>query len=297
MDRRQDRLAAEGKVTDRAVDAHLPRRRFRRHLRPALFRNPRQGPARQHRPQDRSARPGGLRHDRRRRNPLSRVPARCLEPEPNRQRPNRSTVRFSASRKPRAQTTRPGAAPAALSSRGVQILRGRASAKDSMARSFHQSYYICAIVMPPPMNMNSFEGKRILALIRDGDYAHAGEEEAIERSFRSIPKRPGSWMLDVGCGRGGSAEYLRRHGWGRVEGIDRDGDSIEYARANWPEAGFHVCDVLDLPRSVTRTFDVIYMLNAFYAFAHQRDALAAIRKVAGPRAQLVIFDYSIGAGA
>ena len=28
----------------------------------------------------------------------------------------------------------------------------------------------------PPMNMNSFEGKRILALIRDGDYAHAGEE-------------------------------------------------------------------------------------------------------------------------
>jgi len=147
------------------------------------------------------------------------------------------------------------------------------------------------------MNMNSFEGKRILALIRDGDYAHAGEEEAIERSFRSIPKRPGSWMLDVGCGRGGSAEYLRRHGWGRVEGIDRDGDSIEYARANWPEAGFHVCDVLDLPRTVTRTFDVIYMLNAFYAFAHQRDALAAIRKVAGPRAQLVIFDYSIGAGA
>ncbi len=29
------------------------------------------------------------------------------------------------------------------------------------------------------MNMNSFEGKRILALIREGDYAHAGEEEAI----------------------------------------------------------------------------------------------------------------------
>ena len=38
------------------------------------------------------------------------------------------------------------------------------------------------------MNMNSFEGKRILALIRDGDYAHAGEEEAIERALRSIPK-------------------------------------------------------------------------------------------------------------
>ena len=144
------------------------------------------------------------------------------------------------------------------------------------------------------MNMNSFEGKRILALIRDGDYAHAGEEEAIERAFRSVPKNADGWMLDVGCGRGGSAEYLRRAGWGHVEGIDRDADSIEYARATFPEIAFHVCDVLDIPRTVTRKFDIIYMLNAFYAFDHQRDALAALRKVAKPAAQLVIFDYTVG---
>jgi ubiquinone/menaquinone biosynthesis C-methylase UbiE len=151
--------------------------------------------------------------------------------------------------------------------------------------------------MASPMNMNSFEGKRILALIREGDYAHAGEEEAIERSFRSIRKNPEQWMLDVGCGRGGSAEYLRRHGWGHVEGIDRDSDSIEYARATYPEIGFHVCDVLDVERTVTRTFDVIYMLNAFYAFDRQREALVALRKVALPSAQLVIFDYTVGANA
>jgi SAM-dependent methyltransferase len=149
--------------------------------------------------------------------------------------------------------------------------------------------------MASPINMNSFEGKRILALVREGDYAHAGEEEAIERSFRSIPKNSENWMLDVGCGRGGSAEYLRRRGWGRVEGIDRDRDSIEYARANYPEIGFHVCDVLDIARTVTRTFDVIYMLNAFYAFDRQREALAELRKVAKPTAQLVIFDYTVGA--
>jgi ubiquinone/menaquinone biosynthesis C-methylase UbiE len=150
---------------------------------------------------------------------------------------------------------------------------------------------------PAPMNMNSFEGKRILALIRDGDYAHAGEEEAIERSFHSIPKNFEHWLLDVGCGRGGSAEYLRRHGWGHVEGIDREHDSIEYARATYPDVNFHVCDVLEIPRTVTRDFDIIYMLNAFYAFAHQRDALVALRKVARPGAQLVIFDYTLGASA
>jgi SAM-dependent methyltransferase len=148
--------------------------------------------------------------------------------------------------------------------------------------------------MALPMNMNSFEGKRILALVREGDYAHAGEEEAIERSFRSVPKNADSWMLDVGCGRGGSADYLRRNGWGHVEGIDRDAESIEYARATYPEIGLHVCDVLDVQRTVTRTFDVIYILNAFYAFDRQRDALAELRKVAKPDAQLVIFDYTVG---
>lgn len=148
--------------------------------------------------------------------------------------------------------------------------------------------------MAAPMNMNSFEGKRILALVRNGDYAHAGEEEAIERSFRSIPKDSKRWMLDVGCGRGGTADYLRRQGWGHVEGIDRDAESITYARATWPEVAFHVCDVLDVPRTVTHAFDVIYMLNAFYAFDRQRDALVGLRKVAKPGAQLVIFDYTVG---
>jgi ubiquinone/menaquinone biosynthesis C-methylase UbiE len=151
--------------------------------------------------------------------------------------------------------------------------------------------------MASPMNMNSFEGKRILALIREGDYAHAGEEEAIERAFRSIPKNADSWMLDVGCGRGGSAEYLRRRGWGHVEGIDRDVESIEYARTTYPAVGFHVCDVHDVPRAVARQFDVIYMLNAFYAFAEQGGALAALRRVARPGARLVIFDYALGATA
>src|SRR5260370_40181795 len=148
-----------------------------------------------------------------------------------------------------------------------------------------------------PMNMNSFEGKRILAQVREGDYAHAGEEEAIERSFRSIPKNSEQRMLDVGCGRGGSAEYLRRHGWGHVEGIDRDSDSIDYARATYPEIGFHVCDVLDVPRTVTRTFDVIYMLNPFYPFDPHPEPLTALRKTAKPSAQLVIFDYTVGANA
>ena len=147
------------------------------------------------------------------------------------------------------------------------------------------------------MNMNSFEGKRILALVRDGDYAHPGEEEAIERAFRGVPKSPGNWILDVGCGRGGSAEYLRHHGWGKLAGIDQDVESIEYAKATYPDVEFHPCDVLEVPATVKREFDVIYMLSAFYAFADQRAALAGLRRVVKPGARLVIFDYAIGRDA
>jgi SAM-dependent methyltransferase len=61
-----------------------------------------------------------------------------------------------------------------------------------------------------------------------------------------------------------------------------------------PGVEFCTCDVLDVPGTVGRDFDVVYMLSAFYAFANQRDALLALRKVAKPRARLVIFDYAIG---
>jgi SAM-dependent methyltransferase len=50
--------------------------------------------------------------------------------------------------------------------------------------------------------------------------------------------------------------------------------------------------VLEVSRAIARRFDIIYMLNAFYAFDAQREALAALRQVAQAGARLIIFDYS-----
>jgi trans-aconitate methyltransferase len=58
-------------------------------------------------------------------------------------------------------------------------------------------------------SMNSFEGMRILSLVREGDYAHAGEEEAIELAMKHVPKLRDQVVVDAGCGRGGAAEYIR----------------------------------------------------------------------------------------
>ena len=81
--------------------------------------------------------------------------------------------------------------------------------------------------MPPPSprdRMNLFKGKRLLSKLRGGDYAHAGKTRAIEIAMEPIPKDEKRLILDAGCGRGGTAEFLRTNGWGRVVGIDLDAE-------------------------------------------------------------------------
>ena len=56
--------------------------------------------------------------------------------------------------------------------------------------------------------MNSITGKLVLALIRGNDYAHAGEEEAIELVLGPLDKSVRTRILDVGCGIGGTARYV-----------------------------------------------------------------------------------------
>jgi len=51
------------------------------------------------------------------------------------------------------------------------------------------------------MRLNSYEGKRLLALARGGDYAHAGETESIDLVWDALPKSPTQSVLDAGCGR------------------------------------------------------------------------------------------------
>jgi len=141
------------------------------------------------------------------------------------------------------------------------------------------------------MRMNSALGKKILALVRDGDYAHAGEEEAILLALKPIPRESAQLVLDAGCGRGGTARYVQDAGWGRVSGFDIEGESVRRALALHPDLSFATCDVLDVARHFTMPFDVIYSFNAYYAFPDQPGALRALRSVAKPGTRLVIFDY------
>jgi SAM-dependent methyltransferase len=142
------------------------------------------------------------------------------------------------------------------------------------------------------MQMNSFTGKQLLALIRESDYAHAGEEEAIELTLRHEPRRPERLLLDVGCGRGGTAQYVQGRGWGRVVGLDVEPDSVARARRVYPAVEFHTCDVVDAAPVLRRQFDLIYLFNSFYAFGDQPRALAVLARLARRGGRLVLFDYT-----
>lgn len=139
--------------------------------------------------------------------------------------------------------------------------------------------------------MRSFEGKSILSLIRSGDYAHAGEEEAITKVFKHTTKKTSRKILDVGCGRGGTASFVQRHEFGSVTGIDIEPESIEFAQLTYPEIDFYCTDVINVGNIFAEKFDLIYIFNAFYEFSQQLKSLQALRKVAHETTSLIIFDY------
>ncbi|MBE2179270.1 MAG: methyltransferase domain-containing protein [Chthoniobacterales bacterium] len=139
--------------------------------------------------------------------------------------------------------------------------------------------------------MNSPEGKAILALVRCGDFAHAGEEEAIRIAMAGVLPDPARRVVDAGCGRGGTADYLIRHGLGRVTAFDIDGESVHHAAERYPAVDFHVADAGSVDRAIPGPFDLVTCFNSFYAFP-QEEALAALRRLAATGARLLIFDYT-----
>jgi SAM-dependent methyltransferase len=140
--------------------------------------------------------------------------------------------------------------------------------------------------------MNSPEGKAILALVREGDYAHPGEEEAIALVADTLSGASIRRAIDVGCGRGGTADWFRRHGCAMVVGVDIDAASVDYARQRYPQVQFFRGDVAQLRNIVQGPFDLAYLFSSFYAFPEPLDALREIRAICNMGSHLLVFDYT-----
>lgn len=141
--------------------------------------------------------------------------------------------------------------------------------------------------------MNSPQGKCILAMVREGDFAHPGEEQAIVDAVVGLPKNQINRILDIGCGRGGTANWFQSHGWGKVVGVDIDDTSINYAKRQYSEVAFFSQGVSSLSALELDNFDLIYLFNVFYALSDQLDALKALRQQCQVGANLLICDYTL----
>lgn len=144
--------------------------------------------------------------------------------------------------------------------------------------------------------MNSPEGKAILARVRGGDHAHPGEEAAIVESAALVDRTGVRRILDVGCGRGGTAAWFQQQGWGEVVGVDLDADSVSHARSRYPGVDFLVADVGYLDRIGLAPFDLVYLLTAYYAFPDQALALRQLAQACRAGGQLLLVDYTCPAG-
>lgn len=138
-----------------------------------------------------------------------------------------------------------------------------------------------------------FSGKKMVAFVRGGDYAHPGGEILITRALERFPKDQDRIVLDVGCGLGGTAQYIQKQGWGKVTGVDIEEASIVYAKKTYPEVEFFVSDVMKTSKiSSDKKIDLICLFNSFYSFPDQLGALKELSKIVKKDADLVIFEYT-----
>lgn len=140
---------------------------------------------------------------------------------------------------------------------------------------------------------NEPNAKRLLlSTLRNGDYAHAGDAEAIDLVLKQIAGiNHQAQVLDVGCGFGGTLAYLKKQGFEHLYGIDINQDSINYAKSKYPDINFITLDMLKAD-SLDIKFDLIMLFNSIYAIQDKTKLLQVLNKIANPNAILVIFDYS-----
>ncbi|MBY0544506.1 MAG: methyltransferase domain-containing protein [Gammaproteobacteria bacterium] len=147
------------------------------------------------------------------------------------------------------------------------------------------------------MRISSVTNKEIMSYIRDGDYQHPGEEEAIELLFQKINKSPELLILDVGCGYGGTAAYIHDKQWGQVVGIDINEDVLNIAKNKHKTPIFIHADVNGVEQAIENefkrkiNFDIIYLFNSFFLFHDHQLALQKLAAVAKKNTKLLIFDY------
>ncbi|WP_162814033.1 class I SAM-dependent methyltransferase [Vibrio tetraodonis] len=138
--------------------------------------------------------------------------------------------------------------------------------------------------------MNTFiQKKHLLAEIRNGDFTHPKDREAVHFATSKIDFASKQRVLDVGSGLGGTVDMLNQTV--TTIGLDKDIQAIHYARNQYKDCKFLHGDVLDIDQLTDETFDLFTLFSSFYAFEDQNKACNALMGRAREKADLLVFEY------
>jgi MPBQ/MSBQ methyltransferase len=133
------------------------------------------------------------------------------------------------------------------------------------------------------------------------DEFHVRGREATVELARRAALEPGSHVLDVGCGLGGSARYLAAEYRCRVTGIDLTQEYVDAANALAGMVGlsdsvaFRQASALGLPFD-DASFDVVWTEHVQMNIADKRAFYGEIGRVTRPGGMLLFHDIFAGEG-
>jgi glycosyltransferase involved in cell wall biosynthesis len=132
-----------------------------------------------------------------------------------------------------------------------------------------------------------FTGERVVLARTDRWWRDSRAVEHVVRyQFASRLLRPSMRVIDIATGTGYGASVLASMGC-EVTGYDIDGDSIAFARNEWPEVHFEVADATALPEG-DRSIDVVVSFETIEHLADPSVFVSEIARVLRPGGFLVL---------
>nr|VFK11761.1 MAG: Methyltransferase domain-containing protein [Candidatus Kentron sp. LPFa] len=126
-----------------------------------------------------------------------------------------------------------------------------------------------------------------------GDMPYDPVEAAIHlvRYQLAIPYCAGKRVLDVACGEGYGALFLKRNGAASVDAVDVSPEAISVAKSLFSEEGvnFHECAAEQVDELFAeQSFDLIISLETIEHLSQPERFLVALKKLAEPDAAIII---------
>lgn len=122
-------------------------------------------------------------------------------------------------------------------------------------------------------------------------FQHPGGELVIDLTLAPYKQNKTRKILDLGCGSGGTADYIQNKGWGVVTGIDLNHDHVKWAQDDYPDMNFYQGDVLQVTDMLKDQFDMVSMFHLLCVVPDRQKLISQARKMVTVGGALVICDF------